>query len=100
GLATISASMPLVGDFDGDGDMEVVVLSAKTINGPGRLRLLEHDLSIGWDVDQPENSDWTSATSFDFDCDGIPEIVHRGAQFLRIFRGVDGAVLASEPCSS
>ena len=56
-----SSSVPLVADFDGDLELEIAFIANDQVNGPGFLRVLDHDFSILHDIDQPENSQWTSA---------------------------------------
>jgi cysteine-rich repeat protein len=97
---TGSASLPAVGDFDGDGELEIAVRTSLDGFTPRVLRILDHDLSVQWDVLLTENSEWTSVTSFDFDCDGVPELVDRGDHTLAVVSGLDGSVLAQVGCSS
>lgn len=61
--------------------------------------MLDHDLSTLRDIAIDDNSEWTTATSFDFDADGVPEIVHRGQSEIMIMSALDGSVLARAPCS-
>ncbi|MEM7243748.1 MAG: VCBS repeat-containing protein [Acidobacteriota bacterium] len=91
---------PLVADVDGDCEPEIVLLVTDADPPDGFLRVLDNDMSVMWELPSPENSDWTSAVAFDFDADGIPEIVHRGSTFLRIYSALDGMVRAQVFCRS
>jgi hypothetical protein len=51
-------------------------------------------------VTQDVSSAATSSTTFDFQLDGSVEVVYRDEQFLRIYRGTDGAILFAMPMRS
>ncbi|MEW6079978.1 MAG: PASTA domain-containing protein, partial [Thermodesulfobacteriota bacterium] len=78
---------PVIADFDNDGKPEIGVA------GAANFILLAPDGSIKWT--QPINAKnyRTSASAFDLDGDGNVEIVHQDNNYMKIFRGADGAVL-------
>jgi hypothetical protein len=92
-----STGVPTVGDFDGDGELEAALHIGWRRHW---IRVVDNDMSLVDNFAQPENSSWTSATAFDFNCDNVPEVVHRGSEYLRIFSGLDGYALAEYPCRS
>lgn len=86
---------PTVADLDGDGRPEIGV--AASINfivfdrtGQVRWKSAVSDLS----------SNSTGSTVFDFDGDGLVEVVYRDEAYLRIYRGRDGLLLYTTPVSS
>ena len=86
---------PTVADFDGDGSPEIGVA------GASRYAVFETDGSLKWAaVTQDGSSNVTGSSVFDFDGDGAAEVVYRDELKLRIYRGVDGAVLFDTPMSS
>ncbi|MBQ9418091.1 MAG: VCBS repeat-containing protein, partial [Bacteroidales bacterium] len=77
--------MPMVGDIDGDGNPEIVTLDEKY------MYAFRYKADIGltqlWKI---SHSDWSGATGmtlFDFNQDGIMEIVYRDMTHLRIING-------------
>ncbi len=89
--------IPLVGNFDKDPEPEVGIESGDA------YILLDNDLTLKWSNSslQDITSGGESAVAFDFDCDGILEIVHRGDDgFLDIVRGTDGMILSRDVCNS
>ena len=80
---------PLVVDVDADGIPEIGVAGATFYT------LFNRDGSVRWQHaigDRSSNS--TGAIAFDLDGDGQIEIIYRDEQYLRIFRGADGVLLA------
>ena len=74
---------PAIGDIDGDGKMEIAVVSARD---GAQLNLLENDGTLKWSVAIPAHSapnDLSRDAPFiaDFEGDGMPEIV-RGATIV------------------
>ena len=63
--------------------------------------LFNRDGSVRWQhaiSDRSSNS--TGSIAFDLDGDGQVEIIYRDEQFLRVFRGADGVLLAKSPVGS
>ena len=76
---------PNIGDFDGDGDLEVAVAGAvfyAVIDNEGKVlwQQANHDFS----------SNITGSSLFDFNGDGAAEILYADEGYLRIFKGEDG----------
>ncbi|MEM8906565.1 MAG: VCBS repeat-containing protein, partial [Bacteroidota bacterium] len=96
-----SVSNATVADFDGDNLPEIGVCANyvfQVIN--------DHNVSIAgtggvvWSINTTDNSGLTGATAFDFNGDGINEVVYRDEDNLRIISGPSGVNLATFPCAS
>jgi hypothetical protein len=105
---------PTIGDFDGDGRRELAVA------GGSRYTVFDVDCDIGgsgsapgctradglprgvlWSrPSQDVSSNVTGSSVFDFDADGVAEVVYGDECFLRVYRGTDGEVLFSQAASS
>lgn len=86
---------PTIADYDGDGQPEIGVA------GASRYVVIETNGSIKWQtVTQDSSSNRTGSSVFDFDGDGKAEVVYRDELYLRIYNGMDGAVLFQTPMSS
>ena len=86
-----------VADFDGDGLPEIGVCSQF------EYRVLEGDganLSILWSIASDDWSGSTGSSVFDFNSDGISEVVYRAENEVVILGGATGAILTSIPCQS
>jgi hypothetical protein len=102
-----SNSVPSIANFDADPDLEMAILAQVFVpsspNDPGGtrrvVRLLDHDLSRIRDMAWVENSQWCSLTNFDFDSDGVAEIVGRGSETMTVLSSL-GRTIASAPCRS
>ena len=79
------AGPPMIGDIDGDGRPEIVMV---TVN---RVRALEFVPGVGfqqaWIIATVDSSGGTSMSMFDFNNDGKQEIVYRDEQNIRIMDG-------------
>jgi hypothetical protein len=83
---------PTVGDFDGDGEPEIGVA------GWAQYTVYETDGSILWSRTTQDNSSGVTGSSvFDFDGDGIAEVVYADEMSLWVFSGPDGSVRLQSP---
>lgn len=96
---------PLVGDIDGDGFLEIVFINEQENVSMARIRALKYTpdagLSTMWEVSHTDNSGQTSMSLFDFNQDGIMEIVYRDENHLRIINGSGSSHLTGNdtvPC--
>lgn len=93
-------SLPTIADFDGDGINEMSICVAR------RYDVIEDIVSSGvnglakWSVVTTDKSGFTGSTVYDFNGDGIFEVVYRDETDLRIIDGPTGNVLFSAPCAS
>ena len=82
---------PLVGDIDGDGYLEFIYIDYKTPVSTSRITAMKYDPQAGlqtlWQTTHNDESGQTSMTLFDFNQDGILEIVYRDESNLRIING-------------
>ncbi|MCB9765914.1 MAG: PQQ-like beta-propeller repeat protein, partial [Alphaproteobacteria bacterium] len=89
--ASVPDGYPAVGDFDGDGEGEVVA----TANG--RVWLLDTDGAILWQQSLPNSSTTAGPpTIADYDGDGEPEVGVAGISLYAVF-DTDGALLWWRP---
>lgn len=90
-------SLSTVGDLNNDLIPEIA------FSVRNRLYVLSYQsgvLSILWDVSTTDVSGQVRCTFFDFNSDGIKEVIHRDGSQLRVFDGTSGSVLFSVPCNS
>lgn len=86
---------PTVADFDADGEVEIGVAGAVTYT------VFDTDGTILWDTPTVDGSSrLTGSTVFDFEGDGAFEVIYGDEEFLRVFRGADGAELVAIEKSS
>lgn len=82
---------PLVGDIDGDGYLEFVYIDFQQSVSQSRITAMKFNPQTGlqtkWQATHTDQSGQTSMTLFDFNQDGIMEIVYRDEQNLRIING-------------
>jgi hypothetical protein len=104
---------PTVGDFDGDGRREFAVAGGSRYTvfdldcnvadatAPGCDRAASLPRGVLWSrPSQDFSSNVTGSSVFDFDADGVAEVVYGDECFVRIYRGTDGEVLFSQAASS
>ena len=104
---------PTIGDFDGDGRREFAVAGGSRYTvfdldcdipadtGPGCRRAPGLPRGVLWSrPSQDLSSNVTGSSVFDFDADGVAEVVYADECFVRIYRGTDGEVLFSRSASS
>ncbi len=88
---------PTVADFDNDGVPEIGVAGRSqyvTLNVDLAAPTTSFDAARLWQSPTVDvSSNITGSSVFDFDDDGRVEVVYNDEQFLRVFRGTDGAVL-------
>lgn len=86
-LPTSAGGPPTVADFDGDGRPEVGVASSSAYS------VFDDDGSLLWTrTTQDLSSGVTGSSVFDFEGDGISEIVYADERRLWVFSGNDGTV--------
>ena len=82
---------PLVGDIDGDTDLDMVYIDYQTQVSNSRITAITYSPTMGlltkWQATHGDQSGQTSMTLFDFNQDGIMEIVYRDQENLRIING-------------
>jgi hypothetical protein len=78
---------PTVADFDGDGEAEFAASAGS------RYSVFENDCSVTWTTTtQDATSGNTGSSVFDFEGDGIAEVVYGDETRLWVFAGPDGSV--------
>ena len=86
-----TVSFPLVGDIDGDGFLDYIYIDYQTPVSISRINALSFNPTSGlqtkWQATHADESGQTSMTLFDFNQDGIMEIVYRDQDRLRIING-------------
>ncbi|MBD8525506.1 carboxypeptidase regulatory-like domain-containing protein [Pseudomarimonas arenosa] len=78
---------PSVADLDRDGLPEIMISSNE------RLTVFESDGTVKWTATIHDQSGVTSATVFDFENDGLYEVIHMDEEDFRIFDALTGARL-------
>ena len=81
------SSYPAVGDIDGDGCDEIVGLKDKTYLSAYKFHKEKGVLYEFWTIPHSDISGQTGITLFDFNADGMQEIVYRDETLLRIING-------------
>lgn len=78
---------PSVADLDSDGLPEIMISSNE------RLTIFESDGTVKWTAEIHDQSGVTSATIFDFENDGLYEVVHMDEEDFRIYDALTGTLL-------
>lgn len=78
--------VPTIGDVDADGSPDIVVA------GGNELWVLRADGTEIWYARVTDESGATGASIFDFDADGIPEVVYIDEVQMVAYNGTDGVV--------
>ena len=90
-------SLPTIGNISGGELPEIVV------TGENKIRVLSLEsgnLDLLWEQNTSDPSGQTRSTLFDFDFDGIKEVIMRDNSYLNIYKGDTGAVIFQTFCSS
>ena len=85
-----SASVPMIGDIDGDGDLEIV-LTGRLVTRAYEFDANAKTITQKWSIATNDSSVATGMVMFDFDQDGQQEIVYRDQTHLRILNGHNGS---------
>ncbi len=95
------AGIPFVGDVDGDGKLEVLMVNTDVIHG---FRIAGNKFELVYNMVVNDPSGTTGITLFDFNQDGTAELVYRDEDNLRIMRAnptlQNFTTLKSYPCGS
>ena len=97
-ISDIDGSIPFVGDLDGDCIPEIGITFKEKLN------VYDYDntaqLQLKYSLPTTDESGHTGLTMFDFNQDGIQEIIYRDESELRIIDGPTGITLTSTPINS
>lgn len=78
---------PTVADFDGDGEPEIGVAAGS------KYSVFEADGRVLWQATTDDSSSGnTGSTVFDFEGDGVAEVIYADQTALWVFNGIDGRV--------
>lgn len=96
GLPTAGFLVKGIGDFDHDGDLDVIGIQNKSMppriylnNGQGQFTLKANAIS-GVGAGTLDYAFWGTAVTTDFDNDGIADIIMNGKYYLKVLRGTGG----------
>jgi hypothetical protein len=105
---------PTIADFDGDGRPEIAAAGGGSYSVYDLARAGE-DIVQPMDAPEPEpgaiyvrwsqqtqdqSSNATGSSVFDFQGDGIAEVVYADECYMRVYSGLDGTIILEEPNSS
>ncbi|HVU51970.1 MAG TPA: VCBS repeat-containing protein, partial [Polyangia bacterium] len=89
-----------IGDFDQDGDTDLIALESRTFphsiylnDGHGKFTKKAGAVT-GLDGGKAEYASWGLASMTDFDNDGVPDIIVDGRVYLHVLRGMGGGTFA------
>ena len=103
GFGRALASIPLIGNLDLDPEPEIAVTQAFRVRGYDfdiGDPMSTTALSVAWTLNTSDNSGQTGITQFDFNKDGIQELVYRDETQLRIINALTQANVATFSCGS
>jgi hypothetical protein len=122
GLRTQPISIPgggrggpaTIADFDGDGRPEIAVAGGSSYSVYDLNRMGEDvvqpggnpppqagDIYVRWSsITQDQSSNVTGSSVFDFQGDGIAEVIYQDECYLRVYSGDDGDIILEEQNSS
>jgi hypothetical protein len=86
-LSLPMSSLPAVGDIDGDGRDEIIGLKDANYLSAYKYSPERNVLYEFWTIRHTDISAQTGITLFDFNADGINEIVYRDESLLRVING-------------
>ena len=81
------SSLPAVGDIDGDGRDEIIGLKDANYLSAYKYSPERNVLYEFWTIRHTDISAQTGITLFDFNSDGVEEIVYRDESLLRVING-------------
>jgi hypothetical protein len=96
GLYEMGFALQGVGDFDQDGDTDIIALEHRTFPhsiflNDGHGHFTKKDGAVtGIAAGKPEYASWGLASMTDFDNDGIPDVIVDGRNYLHVLRGTGG----------
>ncbi|MEO0404125.1 MAG: VCBS repeat-containing protein, partial [Bacteroidota bacterium] len=96
---TTCGGHPNIADFNGDGTMEIG-LAGKQFYVVMDYNSSSQVISELWSKTSTDGSERTGSSVFDFEGDGINEVIYRDETTLYIFNGADGAEKAAIGCTS
>jgi gliding motility-associated-like protein len=90
----LNRGVPNIGNLDNDPEPEI---SFVQIN---EMVAIDNDFNLKWRSPILDASGFTGITLFDFNADGLNEIIYRDEKNLRILSGETGQTITLQPCIS
>ncbi len=94
GLYEDGLSIKGIGDFDQDGDTDIIALEQmkefSIFLNDGKGRFTKKAGAITGIEGEPHYASWGLAATVDLDNDGVPDILVNGKNFLKVLRGTGG----------
>ncbi|CAA6819092.1 MAG: internalin, putative, partial [uncultured Aureispira sp.] len=91
---TIGVGRANIADLDGDGLVEATYCTNH------KFVAIENNFTQKWSLATSDRSGATGGTVYDFNGDGVYEVVYRDAENLRILNGITGANITVQSCRS